>query len=299
MKRSASQDAQAQPGGAIGDRFGQIFAQRLAAVGLDAREWLMLPPSAEALESTDPAVFVSIDPRRDPARWERLYAPGRHAPAPDFMGQALPFAQERFAAVLIGGLGSHLLPGRHFHEFMLAYNTDPPWIFSLDYGSTFSPNAPCAERAAAALRAILDRPECRGKQALLICHSKGAALAHILLAEARFADLHPRIWGVAAFAGAIGGSPHAESALAHAARATRDKTPDWIAHGLAAALRALGVAIPHSLIRAAPTLGELPDALPDLARDARQAYLRSHPLPVDKWFFSVAGAIEPDRLRAA
>ncbi|MCX7016152.1 MAG: hypothetical protein NTW86_26940 [Candidatus Sumerlaeota bacterium] len=277
-------------------RFGQIFAARLEAEGLDARDWLWFHPSENALRPRDENPFELLDLRRHPERWQRWFAPAARPAAPDFTSEALPFLRERFLLLLLGGFGSHLVASRILEE-LNATQTDPPWFAHVDYGNTLSSNVECARRAAKSCRALLrDLPGAAGKRLLFLGHSKGANIILELLTDPAYGDVRERTWGAIALAGALGGSPAADSLIARAVRRSRG-APALIRKALGGVGRLIARCSRHPLLTGLPSLADLPDGAIDLSQKRRHAYLNRLTLPEEIQFFSLAAAIERRRAR--
>jgi len=276
-------------------RFGQVFASRLAAEGLDVCDWQWFHPRESALRPRDDHVFELLDLRRSPELWEEYFAPQVRPPAPDFASQVLPAFQRRFVLMIIGGFGSHLVAPRVLEE-LRARNVDCPWICHVDYGNTLSSNAECARRAAESCRELLRLLEQEDKRILFLGHSKGANIILELLTDPAYSDLRAKTWGAVALAGAIGGSPAADSLLARAVRRSRG-APAFIRRGLAGLGRLAARRARHPLLAGLPSLADLPEGVVDLSQKHRHAHLNRLQMPQDVRFFSIAAAIERRRAR--
>jgi hypothetical protein len=171
-----------------------------------------------------------------------------------------------------------------------------PFHFHVPYGNTLSSNAECAKRAAETCRGILSRDDLAGKQAILLCHSKGAVIALELLSDPQYADIRQRTWGVVSCAGAIGGSPACDSLLARAVRNSRT-VPAFVRKGMHAVGQAIARRSKHPLVAGLPSLSDLPDGVRDLSQKVRHAELERLEMPSEIRFFSIAAAIEREKAR--
>jgi hypothetical protein len=276
-------------------RFGQVLAARLEARGLDARDWLWFHPREEEIDSKDASVFEQFDLHRNAERWERHFSAQARGAIPDFSVDVLPALRRRFVLLLVGGLGSHMVPA-HVLEEALSLNAEETWVHHVDYGNTLSSNADCAARAAESCREILRGAEAEGKQLLFLGHSKGANIILELMTEPAYADLKEQTWGALAVAGAIGGSPACDSLLGRAV-SRAGSAPAFLREGLRRLGRLISGRFEHPLLAGLPSLEELPDGVRDLSRKRRHELLSHVRLPEDVRFFSIAGAIERERAK--
>ncbi len=278
----------------IKNRFLALFAARLAARNLDVRDHLWFHPNEEDLDDKDASVFQQMDLHQHEEFLQQALDGVQQRPLPDLDNEVLPYLQERFILVRVGGLGSHLIKARPFEELQ-ALDPKHDWVFELEYGNTLTSSEECLQVGMAAGERLLERSG--GRKILFVSHSRGTNLALDLTTEEACRAIGDRVRGILSFAGAIGGSPVANGPLAERVKSLPLAGVKIQQVRSAVGQRLSSIAPNEPLLRELPTVIDMAKGLNDLTPETRQRRLARVEWPADKLFAAVGAVVVPGQPR--